>query len=108
MLARLQRLRKLKYNIDRIWLEKVLVVEVIEQDVETFLGVGHLCFVARGCAALDTEHFVAEDLVDWLCVGWDVAAVSGGCGRLLVLMGRHLEEITYDIWVLPSFETGQC
>ena len=70
---------KLIHLLDRVGLEKVLVVEMVEQDVEALLGVGNMLLVLRRSLRLHALHVGIEDLVDGTrCVG-NVRPIAGGC-----------------------------
>jgi hypothetical protein len=56
--------RQLVHLLDRVRLEQVLVVQVVEEDVESLLGVGNVLLVLRRCLGLYALQFCLQNLVD--------------------------------------------
>lgn len=75
-LPRPQRLGQLDHLRHRIRFQQVLVVEVVEEDVETLFCVVDLGFEGGGGAGFDTLHICVEVLVDWLSSRENVGAVT--------------------------------
>lgn len=64
---------------DGVWLQEILVVEVVKQDIESLLRVNNLSLERGGCSSFHTCHLRGQDFEDWLCRWRDVRSVAFGC-----------------------------
>lgn len=69
--------RKLIHLLNSVWFQKILIVQVIKEDVQPFLSVGNMLLVGGWNLCLHTLQIGIEDLVDGpRCVG-DVGSITG-------------------------------
>lgn len=69
-------LSQLYHLLDSVWLKEVFVVEMIEQDVQPFLGIVDLGFERRRCFRFHSLHVLIENFVDWLSVDRYVRSIA--------------------------------
>jgi hypothetical protein len=81
ILSSLKVARQLVQRLDRVRLEQILVVEMVEQNVEALFGIDNVLLVVCWRFRLHTLHLNFEDLVQWTGNIGDVSAVTGGCFR---------------------------
>lgn len=72
------RLRQLNHTPYSILFQQVLVIEMVEEDIETFLCVVDLGFEGGGGFGFHALHVVGENFVDGAGGRGDMGAVSGG------------------------------
>jgi hypothetical protein len=68
----------LHHILDGIGLEKVFIVQVIEQVIQSPLGIIDLCLERRWSSSLDALHVFGQNLEDRQGIGGDMGAVTGG------------------------------
>jgi hypothetical protein len=78
----LQRPAELEHELDRVVFEQLLVVQVVEEQVEALLGVGHLGGVGGRGADFDAGELRGEDVVYGFCGGGNVRAVAFCWGEI--------------------------
>ena len=78
----LQGLCKLRQLLDSVRLDKLFVVEVVEEKIETLLGVLDLHLEGLRCLASHTLHVTIQDIHKLLGVCWNVRPVTCGVTRL--------------------------
>ena len=57
--------RQFIHLLNRVRLEKILVVKMVKQDVEPLLSVGNVLPILSRGLALDALKLCIEDLIDW-------------------------------------------
>jgi hypothetical protein len=71
--------RQLYHLLDRIGLEQILIIQMVEQDVEALLRVHNVRTVVRGHFGLDALDFRVQEFVDRTRGVGDVGSVAGRC-----------------------------
>jgi hypothetical protein len=64
------------HRLDSVRLQKILVVQVIEEDIQALLCVGDVLFVLSWGASFYALHICLEDLIDRTGCGWDMGAIT--------------------------------
>lgn len=88
--------RQFIHQLDRVWLQQIFVIEMIKEDVEAFLGVGHMLLVLCGSFCLYALHIRIKDLVDGTGSMRDVRSVTRSFYTLARISWRI--QSTYDTW----------
>lgn len=72
-------LGQLDHVSDRVGLQQVLVVEVVEEDIQSPLRIVNLRLERRRRTRLDSLHVCRQNLIDGHRVRGDVGTVTGCC-----------------------------
>lgn len=70
--------RQLVQLLDGIRLD-IIVVEMVEEDVQTLLGIDHMRLELFRCLRLHALHVCVQDVVNWLRACGDVRSITTSC-----------------------------